>query len=347
MPITMTNLSAGILPANLQTLIAAAQSNQTTTDIVTLTGDVAGSANILQPISTVIQPSAVTYAKMQNVSADRLVGNPTGMASAPSEISVGEGLGFSGSVLFALLYNFLGGLTLSNDATTPNTVTDVAPGLCVDSTNATTISFSTTFTKSISTAWTVGSGNGGLGQGISLSATTWYHVFVIINAGTADVYFDTSVTASNAPAGTTAFRRIGSVLTNGSSQIVPFTQKDDEFLWKTPIASVSGVTSSSVSAAKTMTVPTGVEVWAKIIGNVTEISSATLLLITAPDMGTQAVNSPTGFFQIDSNVDSTPVNADLTVRTNTSAQVNVVANGAGGTYSLITYGWIDRRGRGN
>ena len=43
--------------------------------------------------------SAVTYAKLQNESASTLLGNPTGSAAAPSEITLGSGLAFSGTTL--------------------------------------------------------------------------------------------------------------------------------------------------------------------------------------------------------------------------------------------------------
>lgn len=43
--------------------------------------------------------SAVTYAKIQNVTALRLLGNPTGSAAAPAEIALGATLSFSGSTL--------------------------------------------------------------------------------------------------------------------------------------------------------------------------------------------------------------------------------------------------------
>jgi len=46
-----------------------------------------------------ITASAVTYAKIQNESASTLLGNPTGSGAAPSEITLGSGLSFSGSVL--------------------------------------------------------------------------------------------------------------------------------------------------------------------------------------------------------------------------------------------------------
>jgi hypothetical protein len=46
-----------------------------------------------------IASSAVTYAKVQNVAASRLLGNPTGSPAAPSEISLGSTLAFSGTAL--------------------------------------------------------------------------------------------------------------------------------------------------------------------------------------------------------------------------------------------------------
>jgi len=46
-----------------------------------------------------IADANVTYAKIQNVAASRLLGNPTVGAAAPSEISLGAGLVFSGTTL--------------------------------------------------------------------------------------------------------------------------------------------------------------------------------------------------------------------------------------------------------
>jgi hypothetical protein len=45
--------------------------------------------------------SAVTYAKIQNETASTLLGNPTGSGAAPSEITLGSGLAFSGTTLTA------------------------------------------------------------------------------------------------------------------------------------------------------------------------------------------------------------------------------------------------------
>jgi hypothetical protein len=74
---------------------------------VTLSGDATiaqgGALTIgaLRVATGMIQASAVTYAKIQNVVAARLLGNPTGSAAAPSEITLGTNLTFAGSVLNA------------------------------------------------------------------------------------------------------------------------------------------------------------------------------------------------------------------------------------------------------
>jgi hypothetical protein len=61
-----------------------------------LTGDVTTSG-----AAATIANSAVTLAKMQNRAASTLLGNPTGSAAAPSEITLGTNLSFAGSVLNA------------------------------------------------------------------------------------------------------------------------------------------------------------------------------------------------------------------------------------------------------
>lgn len=60
------------------------------------------SISVIAPLSVItasIANAAVTYAKIQNVTAARLLGNSTGGAASPLEISLGAGLGFSGSTI--------------------------------------------------------------------------------------------------------------------------------------------------------------------------------------------------------------------------------------------------------
>lgn len=56
--------------------------------------------------------SNVTYNKLQNESASTLLGNPTGLSAAPSEITLGSGLGFAGTTLANTgVLSFAGGTT--------------------------------------------------------------------------------------------------------------------------------------------------------------------------------------------------------------------------------------------
>src|SRR5216684_1316578 len=128
----------------------------------------------------------------------------------------------------------LAGLTLSNDVTLPNTVLDVSAGQCVDSTNTLVINLGA-FTKSTAGAWTAGTGNNGMGNGLTIANSTWYHPMAIIKGGLPDMYFDTDPGAANKPAGTTAFRRLGSFLTDGAAHIIAFLQFGDYFEWFTAV----------------------------------------------------------------------------------------------------------------
>lgn len=77
-------------------IVTASSSTSVTVDSFTPSGSVA-TANI--------QNNAVTYAKIQQASADTLIGNPTGGTADVSEITLGNGLEFSGTDLQVPLTN--------------------------------------------------------------------------------------------------------------------------------------------------------------------------------------------------------------------------------------------------
>lgn len=117
--------------------------------ITALTGDVtaSGSGSVASTISNnavttaKLNNAAVTYAKIQNESGSTILGNPTGSATSPSEITLGNGLAFSGTSLLAL--RTISALTLSLVGTG---ATGTQISSTKDSTVRLTVSTSTTST---------------------------------------------------------------------------------------------------------------------------------------------------------------------------------------------------------
>lgn len=252
-----------------------------------------------------------------------------------------------------VLRSYLAGLTLSNDGSSPNTVVDVAAGQCADSTNAVMINLGA-FTKSTGGSWVAGSGSNGMGQGLTIAASTWYHVFAIINAAAADVYFDTSASAANAPASTTAFRRIGSFKTDGSVHIFAFVQDGEYFQWKVPVADASSPVTNPGTSAVTRalgSVPLGVTVKASLQVITQQSDSAGGVYSYHSDLATSDI-APTSSFSDTSEAINVAGGDAVTagrivVRVNTSAQIRsrVSFSNANTTLTLNVLGWYDTRGR--
>jgi hypothetical protein len=261
------------------------------------------------------------------------VGNPVNAQDAVTQAFLAS---FGGS--------YLRGLTLSNDSGSPNTVLDIAAGSCADSTNAVPI-IGTAFTKSTAGSWTAGTGNNGMGSGLSVAPGTWYHVFPIINNGVYDVYFDTSVTAANKPAATTAFRRAGSILTDGSAHILAFVQDGDLFQWKTLVGDVNLNGPTTLALTKTLTVPTGVSVQAWVQVSVTN-TDGTSCFTYLSDLATTDSTPQNGLSDIGAAFTGTIPAGLKYVRTNTSAQIRTRCSYSSGNVTLLvnTLGWRDYRG---
>ena len=239
---------------------------------------------------------------------------------------------------------YLAGCTMSVSS---STVLQITGCYSVDSTNVVVMNQTSTFTKSTGGAWTAGTGNNGMGTGLTVSNSTWYHVFQILNGGLVDYYLDTSVTAANAPAGTTAFRRIGSVKTGASTApLTAFSQQGDEFLWATAVAEINGSTGNVAALANLTGIPPGIENIGKFryIASGTS-SSAGVIYSTDAIVGTVA--SPAGntniFFPANSQVDG-----EVWVRTSAGSPSQIGFNfNVSATLQLVTYGWLDTRGRNN
>lgn len=239
------------------------------------------------------------------------------------------------------LRGFIGGLTMSTAGS--SATFSVAAGAATDSTHTTRIALSSAISKTTS-AWAVGTGNGGLDTG-SIANSTWYHVWLILRSdtGVVDVLVSTSATAPTMPANYDYKRRIGAMKTDGSAQWTSFLQVGDNFY----IVPVSDYTVAIVTAIglRTMSVPTGVVVDA--------FMSATFG--AGGGGGTYAEFAPGGMATAkytlgasDNSVAFEGKHYLPPLPTNTSGQVNIgVATASGGVAGLTVYthGWRDSRGK--
>lgn len=249
---------------------------------------------------------------------------------------------------FPAMPNYLGGLTLANDSVTPNTVLDIGLGGATSDDNSTMMMLATPgFTKNCNAAWAVGSGNGALDAGTALAANTTYHVFLIERTDTqvVDVLISTAAVLPTLPPNYTKKRRIGSILTNASSQIIPFAQVGDKFLWRTPIQDVSAGTIPAAATLVMLTVPSSVQVDAQI-SMYYPTGTVAYMNIWEPDATGAAVSVPGGNLVLygwgSGALLAVP---QMFVRTNTARQIMWMANVAANPAYLVTHGWVDYRGK--
>lgn len=277
----------------------------------------------------------------------------SGIALAAGDITAGSGISVTTAsakptIAATIGRSYLAGLTLSNDGASPNTVLDIAVGQVMDSTNVILMVLSSAYTKTTG-AWAVGTGNGGLDTG-SVAANTWYHVFLIrrSDTGVVDILFSTSATAPTMPTNYDAKRRIGSFKTaTGTTNILTFTQSGIRFDWLATVLDVNAVTPTSTAAVtRTLTVPTGVKVRARV--RVGVFGTAVNNPVVLSDL---AVNDEAA--DVTNNAQATSVNvgggiqtfggAEVVVTTNTSGQIRsrLGSADATATLSIRTIGWDD------
>ncbi len=146
------------------------------------------------------------------------------------------------------------------------------------------------------------------------------------------------------PSGYTKKRRIGSILTNASSQVSQFIQNGDEFVWVTAVGDVNVTNLGTTATLYTLTVSTGVKVKARLRGFAVQ-TSGFQLLINSPDEASVGTNAPVGNISVVAETQEFNSLGLLSIGTNLIGQIRAVSNVASTSLSLATIGWADTRGR--
>lgn len=231
--------------------------------------------------------------------------------------------------------------TISNNPADPNNDINITTGWCSDSTKSEIIKLTSSYTKQLDNAWSEGLNCGGLDTG-NKQANTWYHVFVISKAdGGADVLFSTSVAAPMLPNTYIYKRRIGSLKTDSSGNIVRFKQNGDFFEYIYPINDAS-LTNPSTRLIN-VSVPSGIDVG--LIHTTYVVCTAGTPSFQGNLVSPSYAGSATGY-ELFLNVNIVLSTTSKLIITDT-AQVKLVTTGSATNSSLgvTTFGYIDFRGK--
>jgi hypothetical protein len=225
----------------------------------------------------------------------------------------------------------------------PNTDIDFSAGSIADSTG-TTVLASIALTKKIDAGWTPGSGLGGLFTG-SVAANTTYHLFIIhdpINDLT-DAGFDITANAAARPIDYTDYRRIASVYTDGSSNIIGFIQNRDNFTLSAGMTTALDTTSpATTQTAIVMDVPLGIVV--ESIFSSTYRKGSQQQVVFGSAGVTMAAASLTNF-SLSAGSGSTISTAEFRKFTDTSGNVNYRSSSStADEFTVLNIGWVDNRG---
>lgn len=248
---------------------------------------------------------------------------------------------------------YLAGFIMSNNGSDAAHDIDIAIGECRNSADGANLSLSSALTKQINAVWAEGTNQGGFPSGLNsgiAQASTWYHMFVILKTDdTVDAGFDTSLTAANLLTDATSYteyRRIGSVLTDVSSNILAFTQTNDRFELDASINDTDVTNFGTTAVSYTLSVPTGITgMRALFMATLSKAAATPYCHFYSPNRSDEAVDTATGIVSMRCQTAGVEASSIYDIVTNTSGQVRGVASTDSCTLDLRSFGWIDPRGK--
>ena len=247
--------------------------------------------------------------------------------------------------------NYLTGCILSNDADAAHDI-NAAAGEARNSDDTADLALSSEQTKRIDASWATGDDAGGLSSSLTVANATWYHVFLVLIASTVEVGFDTSLTADNLVSDhfATKFRRIGSVFTDGTANILGFTQIGDELLWDDPPLDIQDDNPGTSAVTRTLSTPLGIRVLARVNFTIQDATPGISChgYLSSLDQDDEASSETAGpLAHVKKEADEGGDTSQVAVWTNTSSQIRsrISASDADIDVNIATTGWLDPRGK--
>lgn len=275
---------------------------------------------------------------------------------------------YASGVVRCVAYNRLNGQALVTTASVAySAIAGFIPSISNVGTTTAAISFSAGqaasvandayITKGSTTAWAVSNGNAinGYVGGTSLPASATLHFFICSGSSGTGIFADTSLSSPSIPAGySTYYRRVASIKTNGSSQLIPYVAVEVEggalhAMLNTEVLDFNS-TVTTTAALQALSVPLDIKVRAKIRAIATT-NAYNGILISSPDAqdvaptisGSGGYNGTApGFDLASTSVASGIMNLTKFIITNTSGQVRLRST-ASTAMQMVTSEFIDFR----
>lgn len=201
-------------------------------------------------------------------------------------------------------------------------------------------------------AWAAGTGNGCLDTG-TIAASTTYHFYLMYDPTNIATSVACSTSASapttggNIPATYTKFRRIYSMMTNGSTQWIKVYQDGDDFVLDVQTQDyIQTNPGTAAISAGPLNVPKGITPFARgVVGNICGASLGTATIVTA------IYQADTAPIASGANLAVCSINGRGTgpsyAQTSTTGMVRIRTQQSDASTQIYinTTGWVDRRGR--
>lgn len=235
--------------------------------------------------------------------------------------------------------------TIANNLADAEHDINITTGFCYDLTTKKLIKLLCALTKRADATFVEGNDQGGMVSGESLPVSGTIHIWLISKAdGTADVCFNNYAISGLNPVLPTGFvnkRRIASLKTDASANIIAFIQKANtgKFIYDSLATPADFIGNSSTTPTPlTINVPSGIEVEAIIKGQLTLNNSGDVLnFYKTGTSGIQAVVGEGGTETNGANVGT------VYVTTNSSSQITYATLNYARAIGITTLGYIEER----
>ncbi len=215
----------------------------------------------------------------------------------------------------------------------------------------------TSLTKQIDVDWAEGNDQGGFPSVLTLLPDTWYRRFEIrrTSDGNVDGGYDDNASATNLLADATGYsapRYVTSILTDGSSNILPFIATELSggglmIQWNAPPLDVDLANVTTAAFLRTVTTPLGIRTLGKFVLFNFDTLDNQVHLLSSPDIPDLEPSITTAIGSVSGNVSSSPdvtaIMLTTEVLTNLASQIRSRDTNATADLRITTMGYTDFR----